>query len=381
MPIDDGSVFIPRYLLNIERQISQCVSSDELDRLLARKAGHLARHSRTVEAKYIIHELRKVNQNFDPRLTGWISLSEGMIHHFENLNGSLTKEKFQKALMMGHAANDRELEAVSAAWLANSEFSLGEIDASIAHLKICFEKSSERDTDALGRALLLLGDLLNWTGKPDIARAYYKLSRIHAVKDGDIAMQNVMFFNSAAYAIAHLTFSDCEEPVNESAWRFIQIELESARNFNAALKISNLATMIPTLDAELKIIQKKWHEANIILCDTLPHIGDEGQKRLAPKLFAQRAWCRINLGDRLGARNDISNAMLHIEDCCEQDDLCVLHARIAWTEKLLGEHANAAKHQQLFDALKITFSAQQVATLDKLNPLLNIASIKAKNPA
>lgn len=194
-------------------------------------------------------------------------------------------------------------------------------------------------------------------------------------------MQNVMFFNSAAYAIAHLTFSDCEEPVNESAWRFIQIELESARNFNAALKISNLATMIPTLDAELKIIQKKWHEANIILCDTLPHIGDEGQKRLAPKLFAQRAWCRINLGDRLGARNDISNAMLHIEDCCEQDDLCVLHARIAWTEKLLGEHANAAKHQQLFDALKITFSAQQVATLDKLNPLLNIASIKAKNPA
>lgn len=381
MPIDDGSIFIPRYLLNIERQISQCVSSEDSKCLIAKKAGYLARHSQMKEAKSIINDLRKTNQNFDPKLTGWISLSEGMVYHFESLNSFQAKNKFQKALAMAAVADDQELEATSAAWLANSEFSLGEIDATITNLEICFRKSLRQNTDALGRASLLLGDLLNWSGKPADAREFYKKSRAHAVKDGDIAMQNVMFFNSAAYAISHLTLSDCQSPVNEAAWRFIQLELESARNFNAALRIYGLPTMIATLDAELKVVQRKWSEANTIICETLPQISEEGQQRIAPKLFAQRAWCRINLADRVGARNDISNAMLHIDDCREQDDLCVLHARIASTEKMLGEHGNATKHENISRALQLTFTAQQAATFEKLSPLLKIVSENTKNPA
>lgn len=381
MPLDDGNFFIPRYLLNIERQISTCASAEKVKLLVARKAGYLARHSQIREAKSIISSLRKGNQNFNPKLTGWITLSEGMIHHFESLNSTLAKEKFQKALVMGAAANDSELEAISAAWVANSEFALGEINQAIQHLEFSLTKASISNTDALGRALLLLGDLLNWVGKPDIARNYYKQSRAHAVTDGDIAMQNVMFFNSAAYAIAHLTLSDCQAPVEEAAWRFIQIELASARNFNAALRISGLTTMIPTLEAELKIVQQKWGEANMILCETLPQISDEGQQRTASKLFAQRAWCKIHLGDQVGARNDVSNAMLHIEDCRDLDDLYVLHSRIAATEKLLGEIQNATRHESLACNHKLKFLAQQVATLDSLAPLLKKMSSETKSPA
>lgn len=381
MPSDKESIFMPRYLLNISAAIAKCTVQSELSILKARKAGYLARHSNIDDAKAILRELRGLNQGYDPSLTGWILLSEGLISHFESLSNTVAKDRFHRSLTIAEVAGRSDLFSIAAAWLANSEFALGEIYASINHLASSLKSSTSSNDDARGRALLVLGDMLNWSGAPTLARHWYRESRKHAVHDGDIAMQNVMLFNTATYAVSHLTILDCNAPVDESAWRFVSLEVASAKNLNFALGIDNLPTMIPTLEAELKVVQCRWQESNTIFNQTLHRLNEEGQQRTVSRMHAQRAWCRANLGDNEGARGDISNALLHIADCSDLDDLFVLHSRLSSTLGKMGDIELEKKHRQLAAEYSRQFETQQAQTLKMLEPVLEILTKEAENPA
>ena len=381
MPIEDDSIFIPRYLKNIQYQIENCTDQDGLNVLLAKKASYLARHSVVHEARAIIRGLRDRNKNYDPLLTGWTMLSEGLIIHFESLDNQGSRSKFSRSLMMGQVAQDNALTSASAAWLANSEYALGELKSSIEHLSMSIQLSQPMDGDIRGRALLLLGDMLYWCGKPDLARHWYRESRKHAVRDGDIAMQNIILFNTANYAVWNLTLKDCRGPLEHNDWRLVSLEVASARNLNSALRINNLPSLIPTMEAELKVIQRNWSESEGIFGKTLRQLGEEGLQRAVSKMFAQRAWCRANLGDKDGARSDIADALLQISDCEDLDDLFVLHSRVSSASTLVGDSDVSNRHHHIARECGQLFFDQQEQTYASLEQILDFLASEIKNPA
>lgn len=381
MSTDDGSIFFPRYLKNIIQAIAICSDQDELNILLAKKAGYLARHSLPNEAKSIVRDLRKQNQTYDPRLTGWTVLSEGLILHYENLDNQGSKGKFSRALVTGKIAQDSYLTSTAAAWLANSEYALNEINSAIDHLKLSFQLSDTHNGDARGRALLLLGDMLYWCGKPEPARKSYKESRKYAVRDGDIAMQNIIFFNTANYAVWDLTLQDCIGPLPRDKWRLVALEVASAKNLNAALRIDNLPSLIPTMEAELKIVQQNWVDSEKIICETIYKLGEEGQQRAISKMFAQRSWCRANMGDIAGVRSDIASALMHISDCGDLDDLLVLHSRISQSASMIGDAEVSARHTRIAQECSQLFTNLQEQTYRLVAPIWEILISEAKNPA
>lgn len=381
MTLDDDSTFIPRYLKNVELSIANCKSQGDLNVLLAKKAGYLARHSLADEAKTIIRNLRDRNRNYDPRLTGWTMFSEGLINHFENLDNQGSKAKFARSLMMGQVAQDKDLTSASAAWLANSEYALGELKSSIEHLNASIRHSLPTDGDTRGRALLLLGDMLYWCGKPELARHWYRESRKHAVHDGDIAMQNIILFNTANYAVWNLTLQDCKAPLTSNDWRLVSLEVASARNLNSALRIYNLPSLIPTMEAELKVVQRNWKESEVIFENILRQLGQEGLQRAISKMFAQRAWCRANMGDPKGTKSDIADALLQISDCADVDDLYVLHSRVSEALALIGDSNSSSEHRGLANECGQLFYAQQEQTYISLSGTLELLAAEAKNPA
>ena len=381
MPIDDEFTFVPRYLKNVESMIANCIDHGELNVLLAKKAGYLARHSLANDARVIIKALRDRNTNYDPRLTGWTMLSEGLISHFENLDNQGSKSKFARSLMMGQVAQDKELTGASAVWLANSEYALGELKSSIDHLSMSIELSMPIDDDIRGRALLLIADMLYWCGMPALARNWYKESRKHAVRDGDIAMQNIILFNTANYAVWDLTLRDCKAPLDNNDWRLVSLEVASARNLNSALGINNLPSLIPTMEAELKVIQGNWRESEKLFDQTLHQLGEQGLQRVISKMFAQRAWCRANLGDIKGARSDIADSLLQISDCEDLDDLYVLHTRISKASALIGDSGVSEKHYAIARECGQLFFKQQEITYTTLAKTLGLLSAETKNPA
>lgn len=381
MSNDDDATFIPRYLKNIEYQIANCTDQDDLNVLLAKKAGYLARHSVVHEAKSIIRGLRDRNKNYDPKLTGWTTFSEGLIIHFENLDNQGSRSKFARSLMMGKVAQDNELTSASAAWLANSEFALGELKSSIKHLSMSIQLSLPMDGDIRGRALLLLGDMLYWCGKPEMARHWYRESRKHAVRDGDIAMQNIILFNTANYAVWNLTLQDCRGPLNSNDWRLVSLEVASARNLNFALRINNLPSLIPTMEAELRVIQRSWRDSEDIFGKTLRQLGEDGLQRAVSKMFAQRAWCRANLRDTNGARSDIADALLQISDCEDLDDLYVLHSRVSSASAVVGDSDVSDRHHHIARECGQLFFDQQERTYASLAQILGLLASETKNPA
>lgn len=358
-------------------------SSDAGERLVlfAKKAGSLARLSCLADARSLVKELRAANSAYDPRLSAWIIFAEGLIQHFDTLDNAKSKDKFYRAHLVSQMAGDRELAGASAAWMAHCELVEGRIEEAIKHVAIAFEWSDPDYGETRGRASMVLADSLNYAGQPDLARHWYREARNHAVHDGDIAMQNVMLFNAAVFGVANLTLKDCLDPVTESECKRTSMEVASAANLNAALGLESLSSLVPIMTAELLTAQHKWGQALALFDRNLPTFALEGQKRLQPKVLAQRAWCKANLDALDDARSDTLEALRLIDDCRDSDDLAVLHFRIAAVGSLLNDSEMQAHHQALAANSLHTFRQEQSKTLALLQDVITSIAKGTKNPA
>jgi fructose-specific component phosphotransferase system IIB-like protein len=87
--------------------------------------------------------------------------------------------------------------------------------------------------------------------------------------------------------------------------------------------------MIPTMQAELLIVDKKWGQAKSILDNHTSDIMRNSPPRLVPKLISQRAWCSANLGEIVSAAEDLERALVLGSTCTDDDDLAVLQFRLS----------------------------------------------------
>ena len=192
-------------------------------------------------------------------------------------------------------------------------------------------------------------------------------------------MQNIILFNTANYAVWALNVEDCKTAAAQPNWKITSLEVASARNLNSALRIYNLPTLIPNMEAELKVVQRKWSEAEEIYEAIILKLGDEGLQRAIPKAFAQRAWCRVNVNNAAGASSDIANSLLHASDCEDLDDLFVMHTRLADSYRLLNDRPKSEKHSEIAANCIGLFETLQRETLSLLDPIIQRLS-KEENP-
>lgn len=357
MKDDDIGTFSLRSIKVIDEKIR--LSQNNLERLVlfAKRAGGLASHSYIAEAKATIVELRNTNTNADPRLTGWINFSEGLIEHFEKLDNKTAKNKFNRALLISQMVSDRELAGACAAWVAHCDFVDGNITMAAANIVNSFAWSLPCEHETRARSSMLLADAFNAVDEISTSRSWFRVARDHASQAGDIAMQNVMLFNIAAYSISRLTLDDCTHGASVSDRQRTAMEISSASNLNAALGISELPTMIPTMQMELHIVDKNWGRAIAIFENHPSKILLDSPARLIPKLLSQRAWCHANLGDLTAAEIDMNHAIEIKSQCTDDDDLAVLFFRLGRVGEIINNPqlassctAEATKHLRLFRA-------------------------------
>lgn len=337
MKSDNIGTFSLRSIQLIDEKIRSCQDSSERFVLFAKRAGGLASHSYISEAKSTVAELRQLNINFDPRLTGWINFSEGLIEHFETLDNKKAKNKFNRGLLVSQMVSDRELAGACAAWVAHCDFVDGKIGLVAINIINSFEWSLRDEHETRGRASMVLADAFNAVDQISTSRFWFRAARNHASQAGNIAMQNVMLFNIAAYSVSRLTLDDCTLGASPSDRQRTAMEVASASNLNTALGISELPTMVPTMQAELHIVNRKWDQA-IAIFETHPsRILQNSPSRLIPKLIAQRAWCHANLGNLAAAEEDLNRALEIRASCTDDDDLAVLLFKLSRVGELIGK--------------------------------------------
>ena len=351
----------------LDKQILQCREPAKKLLLFAKKAGRLARFSCLSEASAMVKELRAENKYFDPQLSGWILLAEGLIEHFERLDNTKSKDKYNRAFLVGQMVDDHELASIAAAWMSHCELVSGQVKEAAEHIVSAFNWSDVNGSEARGRASMVLGDAFNWAGQTEQARTWYRSAREHAIRDGDIAMQNVMLFNGATFGVANLTLRDCFNPVPADLLKRVEMEAASAANLNNALGIQSLASLIPIMQAELLTIKGKWSEALNLFSTHIDNATIDGQKRLLPKFLAQRAWCHANLGE---VENSIKYSRYSLElvtDCKDLDDLTVLHARLSGVGRIIEDAQLEENNKSAALEYASRFKSQQSSILEILS--------------
>ena len=277
-------------------------------------------------------------------------------------------------------AGDRELAGTAAAWMAHCELVSGQIDAASNQIVTAFKWSDENSYDARGRASMVLGDALNWAGQTELARKWYRDARNYAIREGDIAMQNVMLFNLATFGVANLTLLDCFEPTSAEAWKWVSLEVASAANLNHALGIQSLSSLIPMMRAELFVVKRQWKEASALFEAHMSGVVADGQKRLLPKIISQLAWCQANLGDMDKAFASLRKSVDICADCTDLDDLAVLHFRLSGAGKLLLNQEIQNHHATLAAGYLTRFRNQQAEMFEKLRDTIEKVNVQIKNP-
>lgn len=351
--------FSIRWLNEVDDLIRACTDNIERNVLFAKKAFILARHSRVVEAKKLILDLRAVNSAYEARLSSWIMFAEGLIEFSETGNVKKSRDRVLRGHLIGQLIKENELTSTSAAWLGYFDFVLGKYVDCANHLEKAFLFSTAKHSEARARAAIVLADGFSLAGDLATGRVWYQRARSYAVASGDIAFQNIAIFNSSSYHIGLLTVADCTSSLDKKELLFASMSSASAENFNAALGIESQPSLIPLQRAEIAVLEGRWQAAIETFSQHLEKVHLQGQGRLAPKLRAQLAWCKANAGDMDGAAVEIEAALLSTEDCKDPDDLAVLHFRAAGVARLAGRVEESRKHEQLGEEQLVTYSEEQ----------------------
>ena len=358
-----------RLLLRLEDGIKSARSTFEADCLRAERAGYLARLGQFDEVQL---ELAALHDRYDPQpnveISAWLNLVEGLVIFSRNM-GRAANDKIRRAHALSGAASLVRLRALSAAWLAHLDFLQVDIGAMSIHLNEAFTLADQSHFSARARANLVVAQGYHQGGRLDLALPWYFLAREHARSDGDDVTVSALMHNMAWLRASNLRQQKLlgTHTTSESGHAFLSAQ--STAHYDLLIGVVSLQAHIPILRAKLLASNGQPAEALALFDEHLKTAVREGLGRLQADLIADRAWCRVQLGQVDEARNDAAAAESSIDPTGQFDDRAFAHSRLVEVFAALGESRSVAVHQELAEAAwrgHIDFQNRMVDSLKKI---------------
>jgi tetratricopeptide (TPR) repeat protein len=321
--------------------------------LRAERAGYRARQGHFEQARSELDQLRLQFAMWpQPQVSIWLSLLEGWIAYYENLDHSAL-DRMKRARALSAAAHLNSLHALSAAWLAHLHYAYNEFEqaARMAEEALTFALPDEHAARA--RASLVVAEACHFAGRFDLAQPWYVEARTRAQLDDDVQTLSAVNYNLAALQASHVmkaaVFGLGDAP---ALIRHAAASVESAGNFDDWMGTLSLASLLPLLRASIASARGECERALALYGDDFHSTAEQGQTRVLPALFADRAWCRSQMGDLAGARADVAQAEQRLDPAIDNDDRALAHGRLGQVFSVLGDAAAARDHEHLaLDAL------------------------------
>jgi tetratricopeptide (TPR) repeat protein len=338
--------------------------------LRAQRGIYLARQGKHAEAQAIVDALRsEFGARPNAEVTAWISLVEALIH-FYSQPGPKALDRLRRAHALSRAMNHAELVPLCAAWLAHIEFNANRMEPMLQYAVEALRLAQPEHHAALARASLVIADAFHFAGRFDLAKPWYAAVREHALAEGDDAMISAMLHNVAALRANQVRLAAAfNEPQPEEARRAF-LEAESTRNYDLGIGTLSLGLLLPLVRAQLFMVQGHYAEAVELFSETLDKDNVENLERREASFFAERAWCRLQLGDKPAALADVEAACARAGHPADSDDLAATHARLAEVLDRVGERERSAKHKAASLELRRCHEADQSELLERMNVVL-----------
>jgi hypothetical protein len=360
-----------RLLARLDSAIALSRTAVDAACLRAERAAFLGRHGQMELARRELQDIqRRFSREPHVAVSGWLALAEGQLELYRRLHGS-GFEHFQRAHAFSRAAGLQSLQALSAAWLAQTHagtIELAELARLVQMAAEALRLAAPDDHSARWRACLTIGTQYQSAGRMDLAQPWYGAARRHALADGDeVAMSALMYNQSGLRAEAvrrEAAFGDaCPTEAKHAV-----MGTESIVNFDAALGVQSLEWLVPMVRAQLLVLEKRFAEALALFDEHSGRAEDEWRERMEPSILADRAWCLLNLDRQAEARDE---ALLAAEKLpaspCHPDDRALTNSRLGELFESFGEAARAAEHHAAARRDLAEFQAWQLTFANMLN--------------
>jgi tetratricopeptide (TPR) repeat protein len=336
-----------RLLKDLDSAVAAATSQLSADCIRAERACYLARQGRTDEARSVVVALRKqYGATPNAAMSAWLSLAEGLSIYFDNM-GVGSHDKVLRAHALSVSAGLTSMQALSAAWLSQMDFSRLNIESMAKHVKESIKLTQLQDYAARARASLVLAQALHFARRIDLAMPWYRRAHACATKQGDDAAISALMHNMACMRLDNLRQAkltgipdDVEESVHLAG-------TESTSRFDELIGVSSLKALNPLLIARVHSLQRRPAEALVLYQE---HITSDSEKvfaRMRSDLLSDVAWCCVQLDRREAAISSAFEAEASLTSETQIDDRAATHTRLGWVYAALGDDGKANRHEAL----------------------------------
>ena len=356
-----------RMELRLNAQISVAKSIIEANCRRAELAAYLCRLGRFDEARVALDSLREqARRQPHAELSTWIHLAEGLFTYFSNV-GASKGDEIQRAYALGSAAGLGELRATCAAWLAQLDYARVDMPTLAVHVREALQLASPANHSARSRANLVAAEALHLAGRPDLALAWYRRARDHAMAEHDDVTVSALMHNMAWTRMLLMRQAILSGQDDESAGRHALMNSESTANFDQLLGDSSWQELKPILRAQILSLQGDASQALVLYEAHLDEL--KSVSRFQANLFADKAWCYTQCGQLKAGCECAEQAVLSLGNTTDADDLAAAHGRLAQTFSALGDLDRGDKHRDMAAEAWATHEATQASALSLLSSL------------
>jgi hypothetical protein len=363
-----------RALNRLDEAIAAARTPGESGCLKAERAGLLARLGRFEDARLAILEVRSQNENTpNAALAAWLCLAEGMLEHIRGMSAQ-GRDRIRRGYVLSVASRVRPLIAISAAWLAVTDYAYGDLPGIARHVAESLQEAAPDDHPARARACLVVAQSYHWGGRLDLAQPWYERARRHAVTEGDESMLSALINNRAwvggcqarMASIFGASF-DTEDP---GTVRMALLSAESGGHFDAYVAGASMRSMSRLMRAMLLLAQGNHAQALVEFEIHLPDAMKDGMAYMNPVLYSDIAWCKCQLGRNDAALADARLAEASFGPDCEEEDRAAAHGRLAQVFAALNMDADAKVHAERAAADLKTLRERQACIVELLDAAL-----------
>lgn len=358
-----------RLLRQLDARIAGARDQHSADCVYAERACYLGRQGNFAEARMIIGMLRNRHDSRpDAEITIWLNLAEGLVSYFSEL-GLGAHDKVLRAHALSAATGLVRLNALTAAWLAQMDFSRLDTTSVANHVSESLRLSSSDHHSARCRASLVVAQALHLAGRWDLAAPWYTRARLHATEEGDELSVSALMHNMVSMRLDHFRQVILTGRGDAKAAAYAMVGIESSVNFDQLIGTSTLEAIRPLMRARFLSLQERTSEALQIYECHISNGISTSLVRLESDVLSDLAWCRLLQGDVAKAKDAADSAETSLTKTTQIDDRAATHSRLANVYSKLGDSKNTQRHELLAASAWEKFASVQQQFVTSLEGL------------
>jgi hypothetical protein len=270
---------------------------------------------------------------------------EGLLHFFRSLSPD-ARDRIARAALLSTSFGQKDLVALTSAWLAHVDFNLCRFESMAASIETCLDNIEYDDGTADCRVSLVLGDAFLFCENPGSSQSWYERARLAYSALGDQASVGAIIYNRAALRATNLRLSSLVSPVDPSDVLAIDTEIRSAMNYQAMARLLSLDHLMRAAQIGMQLAAAKYEDAAKSIDQLLESgVVPEGSGEHV-LLLADLADCRSQLGQLEKAEAAVQATTACSIDDLQPDDRALTYASLAAASTSLGRSANALEFQR-----------------------------------